>query len=232
MTDRPRTLIVGGSSGIGEAAANAFVTSGHEVIIASRSAGKLAAAEARLADVATIEVDATSDASVRHMMGRVGAIDNLVLTAGAGIAVGPFIEIGAEALRATLETKLLAQARVAQHAASYVRACGSITFTGGVAGQKALLGMAAAGVANMGLQALAQTLAVELAPIRVNVVMPGMVQTPAYAGMRSDFFARAASNLPVGRVGQPDDLGQAIHAIAMNGFISGANITADGGAQL
>ncbi len=236
MAHKQKVLVLGGSSGIGEAAASAFLASGHEVIIASRSNDKLKAAKSRLGDVATFAVDATDDASVAAMMAAIGPIDHLVLTAGGGGSGGPFAQIGAAALAVAFEAKLMAQARLAQAAIPHLSQSGSITFTGGVAGQKALPGMVAAGVTNMGLEALAKALAVEIAPVRVNIVVPGLVDTPAYAGipddMRTGFFAGAAAGLPVGRVGKASDIGAAILAIATNGYMTGTSVVVDGGGHL
>ncbi len=236
MAGHQKTLIVGGSSGIGEAAAAAFVAAGHAVVIASRAGDKLAAAQSRLGDVTTLQVDAADDASVADMMKSVGALDHLVLTPGSGIPMGPFAEIGPKALATAFAAKLLAQARVAAAAIPYLAEGGSITFTGGVVGQKPMPGMVAAGVANMGLEALTRLLAIEIAPRRVNIVVPGLIDTPAYAGMpeahRAAFFAGASKSLPAGRVGQPADIGGAILSVATNGFMTGATVVIGGGGHL
>lgn len=236
MTQQQAALIVGGSSGIGEAAAAAFLGAGHLVTIASRSSDKLEAARRRLGDVTALEVDATSDVSVRTMIAQVGRIDHLVIAAGAGVASGPFAELGPDALMAAVNGKLLAQARVVHAAMGRIAPGGSITFIGGVAGRKALPGMAPAAVANLGIEALARALAREIAPIRVNVVAPGLVDTPAYAGMleasRTAMFAGAAASLPAGRIGAPADIGDAILAIATNRFLTGEVVVIDGGASL
>ena len=236
MTPTRKTLILGGSSGIGEAAAAAFMAAGHDVIIASRSAGKLAQARSRLGDVETIEVDTTDPASVAALMQAAGTIDHLVLTAGGRTPTGPFAEIGAQGLEAVMTDKLLVQARVAQAAIPHLSKSGSITFTGGIAGQKAVPGMSAAAAANMALEALSRSLAAEIAPVRVNIVVPGLVDTPAYSempdDMRKGLFAGAASSLPVGRVGLPSDIGAAILAIATNGYMTGSSVVIDGGGHL
>ena len=96
--------------------------------------------------------------------------------------------------------------------------------------------MTAVGVANLGLQALASALAKELAPLRVSLIAPGLVDTPAYAGMpteaRTAMLQATADALPVGRVGQAEDIAAAIFAVVRNGYITGAEIEVDGGAHL
>ena len=159
------------------------------------------------------------------MIARVGRIDHLVVAAGAGVASGPFADGGPDALMAAVNGKLMAQARVVHAAMGAIVPGGSITFIGGVAGRKALPGMAPAAVANLGLEALARVLAREIAPVRVNVVAPGLVDTPAYARMpeaaRRAMFAGAAASLPAGRIGAPTDIGDAILAIATNPSLTG-----------
>lgn len=236
MANGQRVLVLGGSSGIGEAAAAAFIAAGAQVTIAGRSEDRLLSAKARLGAVSTIVVDGRDAASVAHLVAQVGAIDHLVLTAGGRTPMGSFAQIGVEAVATVVEDKLLTQARVAAALLPQVAPTGSITFTGGIAGQKALAGMAAAAITNSGLEALTRVLAVEAAPVRVNVVVPGLVDTPAYAGMpeaaRAAMFAGAATALPAGRVGQPSDIGKAILMLATNGFITGTALVVDGGAAL
>ena len=237
MDRKRRVLVAGGSSGIGLATARAFAEAGDSVTIAGRSPDKLAAALKTLPDGVTAEpVDALSDASVAELFGRLGPLHDLVLTVGAGAAMGRFETLGVSAIAQTLETKLMAQARLAHAALEHLNDDGTITFLGGVAGRRPLPGMTAVGVANLGLQALASALAKELAPLRVNLIAPGLVDTPAYAGMpteaRTAMLQATADALPVGRVGQAEDIAAAIFAVVRNGYITGAEIEVDGGAHL
>ena len=237
MDRKRKVLVAGGSSGIGLATARAFAEGGDSVTIAGRSSEKLAAAQKTLPHgVAAEQVDALSDASVAELFARLGTLDDLVLTVGAGAAVGPFEAVGVSAIAQTLETKLMAQARLAHAALERLSDDGTITFVGGVAGRRPLPGMVAVGVANLGLQALASALAKELAPVRVNLIAPGLVDTPAYAGMpaeaRAAMLQATADALPVGRVGQAEDIAAAIVAVVRNGYITGAELEVDGGAHL
>jgi NAD(P)-dependent dehydrogenase (short-subunit alcohol dehydrogenase family) len=236
MANGQKVLVLGGSSGIGEAAAAAFLAAGASVTIAGRSGDRLEAAKARLGAVSTIVVDGHDAGSVAALAAEVGHLDHLVLTAGGQTPMGPFGAIGADGLATVVGDKLLTQARVAAALLPQIAPTGSITFTGGIAGQKAMAGMSAAAVTNSALEALTRVLAVEAAPVRVNVVVPGLVDTPAYAGMpdaaRAGMFAGAAAALPVGRIGAPSDVGAAILMLATNGFITGTSLVIDGGAAL
>jgi NAD(P)-dependent dehydrogenase (short-subunit alcohol dehydrogenase family) len=236
MITGQRVLVLGGSSGIGEAAAVAFQAAGAMVTIAGRSRERLNAAKSRIGNAATIVVDANDPASVSALAKAIGALDHLVLTAGGNTPIGPFAQIGAEGLAAVVEDKLLPQSRVAAALLPQIAVNGSITFTGGIAGQKAFPGMAAAGVTNSALEALTRFMAIEAAPVRVNIVVPGLVDTPAYAGMpeneRDGMFAGAAAALPVGHIGRPADIGKAIIMLATNRFITGTTLVIDGGAAL
>jgi NAD(P)-dependent dehydrogenase (short-subunit alcohol dehydrogenase family) len=113
---------------------------------------------------------------------------------------------------------------------------GSITLVTGAAARAALPGTSGLAAVNGALEAMARVLAVELAPRRVNTVSPGMTATEAYAGLpdeaRKGMFAATAAKLPVGRIGAPEDIAQAILLAAANPFVTGATLDVDGGAHL
>lgn len=237
MTPSQRTLIIGGSSGIGLATAQAFLAANDTVIVAGRSQAKLDAAGVVLGSTVTLEtVDATSDASVTALFDRIGPVDHVVVTSASGAPMGPFQAIGLGAIQHAVETKLLAQARVAHAASRAVTKAGSLTLVSGVAGRRVVPMLSAIGVANAGIEALGQYLAKELAPVRVNVIAPGLVDTPAYEGMdptaRTQMLEATAASLPVGRVGTAADIAQAILLTAKNGYLTGTVIEVDGGAHL
>jgi NAD(P)-dependent dehydrogenase (short-subunit alcohol dehydrogenase family) len=220
-----RIVVIGGSSGIGLATARLCVDKGWEVIVASRDPGR--------ADVEAekVALDVTDASASRTFFERLGPIDHLVSTTVAR-AGGPAKELDLAAARLAFETKLWGPLAAVQ--AADVRE--SIVLTSGAAAWTPISGGAATAAVNGAVEALVRTLAVELAPVRVNAVCPGIVDTPTWAGMevdqRSAMFDRLAGALPVGRVGTPDDLAHAIWLLLTNGFVTGTVLGVDGGHRL
>ena len=209
-----RVIIIGGSSGIGLATARAAAEQGAKVLIASRSREKLESARNEAGGrLGTVVLDVTREEEVRNFFERAGEFDHLVTTAAEGIT-GPFLELPRAEAQTLFDSKFWGQYRAARYAARQIREGGSITFFSGVAAQKPLPGFSAFAAVNGAINALARALAVEIAPVRVNAVSPGIVDTPAYAGMpaeeRQEFFDRTAAALPAGRIGLPEEAAEAV----------------------
>lgn len=232
-----RVLIVGGSSGMGLAAARQLARLGAEVLIAGRSQARLDEALATVEGRAAGYVaDFTDPASLAALFARIGRIDHLVLAASADAAWGPFASVTAQALRAALEGKLIGYWQALQAALPHLRRDGSVVMLSGAASRTAMPGTAGLAAVNGAITQMAQTLARELAPLRVNVVSPGLVDTPVYDGLpaeaKAGMFAGAAKTLPVGRTGSPEDIAEAIVYLLGNGFTTGATLDVDGGARM
>ncbi len=225
-----KVVVVGGSSGIGLATAELAKQEGAEVIIASRNAERLNAAAARLG-VRAIPADVTSDKSVEDIFRACGPVDHVVVTA-AQLKTGPFKTVAMEDVRATLEGKLWGAWRVARSAE--IRAGGSLSLVSGFLSIRPRPNSAIVSVANGALESLTRALALELAPVRVNCVSPGIIDTPIRAAMpeaaRRDMLAKTAAALPVGRVGVGDDIARQILAFMTIGFATGSIVYLDGGA--
>lgn len=225
-----KVVVVGGSSGIGLATAEMAKSEGAEVIIASRNVAKLDAVAERLNAVA-IPADVTSDASVLDLFRRCGAVDHVVVTA-AQLRTGPFKTVSMDDVRATMDSKFWGAWRVARSAD--IRPGGSLTLVSGFLSVRPRPNSAIVGSANGALESLARSLALELAPVRVNAVSPGVIDTPIRAAMpeeaRRDMLAKTAASLPVGRVGQGEDIARQILAFMANGFATGSIVYIDGGA--
>jgi NAD(P)-dependent dehydrogenase (short-subunit alcohol dehydrogenase family) len=220
-----RVVVIGGSSGIGLATARLCRDKGWDVVIASRDP------ERADVDAEKVALDVTDAAATRELFARLGAIDHLVTTTVAR-AGGPVRDLDLDAARHAFETKLwgpLAAIQVAD-----VR--GSIVLTSGVLAHVPAVGGAATAALNGAVEGLVRTLAVELAPTRVNAVCPGFVDTPTWAGLDDDarqtMFDRLAGALPVGRVGAAEDLAHAIWLLLTNGFVTGTVLGVDGGHRL
>src|SRR5882757_6993090 len=193
-----KVVVVGGSSGIGLATAEMAKREGADVIVASRNAARLEAVAEKL-NAAAIRTNVTSDDSVVELFRQCGPVDHVVVTA-AQLRSGPFKTVTIEDMRATMEGKFWGAWRVAQ--AADIRPGGSLTFVSGYLSIRPRLNSAIVSAANGALESLARALALELAPVRVNAVSPGIIDTPIRAAMpeqaRRDMLAKTAASLPVG----------------------------------
>ncbi len=225
-----KVVVVGGSSGIGLATTELAKKEGADVIIASRSAAKLNPVAERL-KVTAIPTDVTNDQSVAELFRRTGPVDHVVLTA-AQLRTGPFKTVAMEDVRATMEGKFWGAWRVAREAE--IRPGGSLTLVTGFLSVRPRPNSAIISAANGALELLARALALELAPVRVNAVSPGVIDTPIRAAMpeaaRKEMLAKTAAALPVGRVGMAEDIAQQIASFMTNGFATGSIVYIDGGA--
>ncbi|MDN0076612.1 SDR family oxidoreductase [Crenobacter sp. SG2303] len=210
-----RILILGGSNGMGLATAQRVARASAEVFIAGRTQARLDVALDAIAGRAEgLIVDFTDPASLASAAERLGRIDHLVLAASSNAAWGPFGEISADTLRRALEGKLLGYWQTLQAMLPILRRDGSVAMLTGAASRTAMPGTSGLAAVNGAITQMAMTLAKELAPLRVNVVSPGLVDTPAYDGMPEEakrgMFESAARNLPVGCTGTSEDVAAAV----------------------
>jgi NAD(P)-dependent dehydrogenase (short-subunit alcohol dehydrogenase family) len=227
-----KVVVVGGSSGIGLSTAELAKREGADVIIASRHAERLNAVAEKLGVTAMV-ADVTSDESVAGLCQSCGPVDHVVVTA-AQLRSGPFKTVAMEDVRATMEGKFWGAWRVARGA--QIRPGGSLTLVSGFLSMRGRPNAAIVGAANGAIESLARSLALELAPVRVNAVSPGIIDTPIRAAMpeaaRLDMLAKTAAALPVGRVGVGEDIARQILAFMTIGFMTGSIVYLDGGAMI
>ena len=229
-----RVVVVGGSSGMGLGCAKAALEAGTEVIIASHSADKLSAAETELnsENVSSAVLDITDEEAVKRYFSELGSLDHLIITAS-GAGTGPFVKMDNAVGKNFFEIKFWGAYSCAKYAAPLLSKQGTITFVSGVASRRPMRGLACAGACNGALESLGKALAAELAPIRVNTISPGLVDTPLYAMMPEDkkqaFFDATAKQLPAKRIGYPVDIAEAAMLLMTNGFITGTVLDVDGG---
>ncbi|MFF7175030.1 SDR family oxidoreductase [Streptomyces pseudovenezuelae] len=232
-----RIVVVGGTSGIGLAVAEAAARDGAEVVVASRRRESVDAALKQLPPGASGDVlDVTSEAGVRAFFARTGAFDHLVFTAGEPLRFEPLAETDLARARSFLETRLWGAVTAVKHAAPLIREGGSVVLTTGTVARRPMPGTSVvAGLAGA-MESLTRALALELAPIRVNVVEPGVVRTELWrelpAQERDGLFASAARTLPVGRVGEPEEVAEAYLYLMRGGFSTGSVVLVDGGTVL
>lgn len=235
-----RVLIAGGSSGMGEALAGRMLKEGAEVTIVGRSGQRLSAARHRLPDPERVRIyaaDITTEDQVARLFDEVGELDHIVSTAAdldGAYELLPNLPLAA--VQRALESKVLGPILLAKHGAPRLSRSGSITFTSGIAAYRPLARGAAVATINAALEGLVRALAVELAPIRVNAVSPGWVDTPIWTFVAGDAknerLEAMAKRLPVGRVGQADDIADAIGFLMGNGFTTGTVLHVEGGHRL
>ncbi len=190
-----KVVVVGGSSGIGLSTAELAKAEGADVVIASRNAERLKAAANKLGAKA-IPTDVTSDDSVASLFRSCGPADHVIVTA-AQLRTGPFKTVAMDEVRATMEGKFWGAWRVARSAE--IRAGGSLTLVSGFLSIRPRPNSAIVSCANGALESLARALALEFAPVRVNCVSPGIIDTPIRAAMpesvRRDMLDKAAASL-------------------------------------
>ncbi len=229
-------VVIGGSSGIGLATARAALGAGADVVITGRSTERLDAAAGVLDGRArTAALDSADEAATRALFETLDVVHHIFVSAG---AVGPgALTADTEQLRPLLETRVWGSVFAAKYGAPRMTAGGSITFCSGVSSIRPRPGGSSVSSASAAaVEALARSLALELAPIRVNVVVPGLVDTPLVSGMFGDRHADAmeavGKTLPVGRVGQPEDIADAVLFLMGNGYVTGTTLIIDGGRLL
>ncbi|HGO6126043.1 TPA: SDR family oxidoreductase [Burkholderia cepacia] len=232
--DDQKVLVVGGSSGIGEATARAFAEAGATVTIASRDAARLAASKDRIGyGVSTGVMDITDDASVRAFLDSAGEFDHVVVSA-AQTATGPVRGLELDDAYAAMDSKFWGAYRIAR--AVRIRQGGSLTFVSGFLSVRPSKNSVLQGAINAALESLARGLALELAPVRVNTVSPGLIATPLWskidAEARDRMYEGAAARLPVGRVGQPEDVANAVLYLASTPYATGSTVLVDGGGAI
>jgi NAD(P)-dependent dehydrogenase (short-subunit alcohol dehydrogenase family) len=228
-----KLLVIGGSSGIGRQIAADAVAGGATVVLAGRDPRAIDAS--RLGDrVRTARVDLADEGSIRDLAEDVGALDYLVSVAAAH-ANGPVAQLDRSAVTRAFDAKVIGPILLAKHFAPTIRTGGAILLFSGVAAWRPAPGRAVMATTNGAVSFLAEALAVELAPIRVNALSPGIVDSGAWDGLGPDknqFLASIAATNPARRVGHPSDISAAALLALTNPFLTGTTLHIDGGGRL
>jgi NAD(P)-dependent dehydrogenase (short-subunit alcohol dehydrogenase family) len=233
LKDR-RVLVVGRGSGIARAVTLAARAAGATVVVAGRDEEALATAYDD-PDVTAAAVDLTDEASVAALAERLGRVDHVVSTASAR-ARGAVGELAHDVVLRSFDVKVLGPLLLAKHFAPRMPEDGSFVFFSGSSARKPATGMLAVGATNAAVDALTRGLAVELAPIRVNAVSPGTIDTGAYDALgeekKAALFASRAATSPARRVGRPEEIAEAVVFALGSTFLTGVSLGVDGGEPL
>ncbi|MGA8571748.1 MAG: SDR family oxidoreductase [Desulfobaccales bacterium] len=228
-----RIVVIGGTSGMGLATAKAAAALGAQVVIAGRNTEKLEKAKKEIGvPVRGLALDVGEEAQIKTFFAEVGEFDHLT-TPGSTIHGGPFLTLDSASAKADFQSKFWGQYLAAKYGAPLVRPGGSIVFFAGMWSQRPRAGVAVIAAINGAIESLARALAVELAPIRVNAVSPGLVDTPIFAGMdparRQEMFRAFSEVAPLRRVGRPEEVAEAVLYLMGNSFTTGSTLYVDGG---
>jgi NAD(P)-dependent dehydrogenase (short-subunit alcohol dehydrogenase family) len=229
-----RILVLGRGTGIARAVVDAAMAEGARVVVAGRDREKLAAAYDGT-DLEVEPVDVTDETSIVALASRLGRIDHVVMTASAR-ARGKLADLTPESVALSFATKAIGAILLAKHLAPIMPATGSFVLSSGATAIRPAVGMLAVAGTNGAVDAITRGLALELAPIRVNAVAPGTIDTGAYDGLgeenKAALFARRSANNPAGRVGRAEDVARAVLFALTADFVTGLSIPVDGGELL
>ncbi len=229
-------VVIGGSSGIGLAAARQARASDARVLLTGRHRDRLEQASSDVGAVGTAIMDlADADGPERLFDGLDARVDHVLVTGG-GPVYGPIAELDLDQAWRVLDEHVLGALRVARAATGRVRPGGSLTFVTGADARRPPTGQVVAAVLAAALPAITANVAVELAPIRVNAVAAGFVDTPLSARILGpDLDSRREelrSTLPIRRVVGPADVAAMVLHLMTNSAVTGATYDVDGGQQL
>jgi NAD(P)-dependent dehydrogenase (short-subunit alcohol dehydrogenase family) len=232
-----RIVVIGGTAGIGLAVAEAAAREGAQVVVASRRQESVDGALKRLPEGAEGQVlDATDEEAVRGFFERIGGFDHLVYTAGEALLMESLAESDLARARRFLDTRLWGAYTAVKYGAGAIREGGSVVLTTGTAGRRPMPGTSVAASLCGAMESLTRALALELAPLRVNVVAPGLIRTELWrelpAEHRDGLFESVAGSLPVGRIGEPEDVAEAYLYLMRGGYSTGSVVVVDGGTVL
>jgi NAD(P)-dependent dehydrogenase (short-subunit alcohol dehydrogenase family) len=226
-------VIIGGTSGIGLAAAKLFSSRGARVNIVGRDAQKLAAALREIgAPAEGAAVDASDRAALDALFVKLAPINHLVIAASGGKGAGPFAKLEGGELERGFQAKFWTHWNAAQSALPHISAEGSITFVTAASSRLANPGTSGLAAINGAIERMTPTLARELAPLRVNAVSPGVIDTPWWADKPAGMFEAASRKAPLARAGRAEEVADAILFLAGNRFITGIVLDVDGGLHL
>ena len=232
-----RVIVVGGSSGIGLAVAQQAASQGAKVVIVSSNAERIQkAVECISGEAQGHAVDVSDEGAVATFFAKLGSFDHLVFTAGDSLHLHDLATTDFQQARRAFELRYWSALAAVKYGSPHIRKEGSIVLTTGIAGQRPQKGWVIAASVCGTIEALTRALAVELAPIRVNAVSPGVVRTNLWRTMtaleRERLYESVGNSIPVGRVGEASEIAQAYLFLMQEGYSTGQTVVVDGGTIL
>ncbi len=229
-------VVIGGSAGIGLETARLARTAGADVVLTARNAGRLERAATEVGAVRAVAFEATDPVALDDFFAELPRpVDHVLVTAGRPY-YGPLAEIDVEQARRSVDDQLWLPVNVARHAIGTVRPGGTLIFMSGTGARRPGPGLAIPGAVAAAVRALVANLALEVAPVRVNLIAAGFVDTPLSAELLGDDLDERREHLretlPVGRVVGPEDVADLAVQIMVNTALTGATFDIDGGQQL
>jgi NAD(P)-dependent dehydrogenase (short-subunit alcohol dehydrogenase family) len=227
-------VVIGGSAGIGLETARRARSEGAQVILTGRNPERLQRAAAEVDALSTAAFDAADPTAIEEFFGGLKTIDHVMVTAGRPY-YGRLADMDFAKIRGLVADHLLQALYVARYAASKVRPGGTLIFMGGTGGRRAAIGMSITGAMTAALPALTANLALEIAPVRINLIAAGFVDTPLSAELLGDRLEdrrnQLRATLPIHRVVGPADVAALAVHIMSNTALTGATYDIDGGQQ-
>ncbi|MBI1201725.1 MAG: SDR family oxidoreductase [Rhodopseudomonas sp.] len=232
-----KVVVLGGTSGIGLATAQAAAQEGAAVVVASSRKQNVDCALTTLpAGSAGHVADLADEQNLRDLFGQIGAFDHLVFTAGENMQLGTIAGTPLDQARRFFELRYWGAYAAVKYGSPHIHKGGSVVLTTGIASLRPRAGWTVPASICGAMDGLTRALAVELAPIRVNAVSPGVVRTSLWDGMaeadRKAMYKTTGAALPVGRVGEPQDIAESYLYLMRNEFSTGQIVVVDGGTVL
>ncbi|QNK64415.1 SDR family oxidoreductase [Pedobacter sp. PAMC26386] len=231
-----KVVIIGGSSGIGLATAKAIASKNTAIIIISSNQQRVDKALGELPKNSIgYAIDVTDETQVKNAFKKIGSFDHLVFTAGENIQLGNIEDTLLENARRYFDVRYWGAFTAVKYAAPYINPKGSIVLTSGIASNRPNKGWSMGASICSAMEGFTRAIAMELAPIRVNIVSPGVVKTDLWSGMtpvdREEMYDQVGNSLPVKRVGNADDIAKAYVYLIEQEYVTGQTLIVDGGAS-
>jgi NAD(P)-dependent dehydrogenase (short-subunit alcohol dehydrogenase family) len=229
-----KIVIIGGSAGIGLATAKSAAAKGAQIIIASGNQQRINDALNELPEGSKgFQLDVRDENAVEDFFKKTGEIDHLVFTAGENLLLGNISDLSVETARNFFNIRYWGAFTAVKYAAPFLSKAGSVVFTGGIAANRPNAGWSIGASICAAMEGFTKAMAMELAPIRVNIVSPGIVETDLWSNIptadRTNMYAEMANRLPVKRTGNPDDIAKAYIYFMEQEYGTGQTLIADGG---